>query len=286
MSIEEKKQRIQPRHPKVSIQRQCELIGLSRSSYYRESLAGQETPESLELMKLIDNEYTDHPFYGTRQIRSVLRRKGHKINRKRVQRLMRTMGIQSIAPKPNTSKAHPQNKVYPYLLKNFDVTRSNQVWCTDITYIPLSGGFVYLTAVMDRHSRYVLSWELSATMDNEFCISSLERALRCHGTPCIFNTDQGSQYTSHEFTKVLKDKDIKISMDGKGRCMDNIFIERLWRSVKYEEIYVNEFQSAEQLRKSLKKYFDFYSRERPHQSFDGQTPAEIYYGENQLRMAG
>ncbi len=239
MSVEEKKQRIQPKHPKVSIQRQCELIGLPRSSYYRKSLDGQETPENLELMKLIDNEYTDHPFYGTRQIRNVLRRKGHKINRKRVQRLMRKMGIQSIAPKPNNSKAHPQNKVYPYLLKNFDVTRSNQVWCADIAYIPLYSGFVYLTAVMDWHSRYVLSWELSISMDNEFCISSLERALRCHGTPYIFNTDQGSQYTSHEFTQVLKDKDIKISMDGKGRCMDNIFIERLWRSVKYEEIYVN-----------------------------------------------
>jgi len=286
MSVEEKKQRIQPKHPKVSIQRQCELIGLSRSSYYREGLAEQETPENLELMKLIDNEYTDHPFYGTRQIRNVLRRKGYKINRKRVQRLMRKMGIQSIAPKPNTSKAHPQNKVYPYLLKNFDITRSNQVWSTDITYIPLSGGFVYLTAVMDWHSRYVLSWELSVTMDNEFCVSALERALRCHGTPYIFNTDQGSQYTSHEFIKVLKDKDIKISMDGKGRCMDNIFIERLWRSVKYEEIYVNEFQSVKQLRKALKKYFDFYNHERPHQSFDGQTPAEIYSGKNQLRLVG
>ncbi|CCK80225.1 integrase [Desulfobacula toluolica Tol2] len=286
MSIEEKKQRIQSKHSKISIQRQCELIGLPRSSYYRESRGEQETPENLELMKLIDIEYTDHPFYGTRQMRNIMRRKGYKINRKRVQRLMRKMGIQSIAPKPNTSKAHPQNKVYPYLLRTFDVTRSNQVWSTDITYIPLSGGFVYLTAVMDWHSRYVLSWELSITMDKEFCISSLEMALRCHGTPYIFNTDQGSQYTSHEFTKVLKYKDIKISMDGKGRCMDNIFIERLWRSVKYEEIYVNEFQSVEQLRKSLKKYFNFYNHERPHQSFNGQTPAEIYYGKNQLRLVG
>jgi putative transposase len=257
MSIEEKKQRIQPKHPKLSIQRQCELIGLPRSSYYREGLAGQETLKNIEIMRFIDKEYTDHPFYGTRQMRNVLIRKGYKINRKRVQRLMRKMGIQSIAPKPNTSKAHPQNKVYPYLLRNFDVTRSNQVWCTDITYIPLSGGFVYLTAVMDWHSRYVLSWELSITMDNEFCVSALERALRCYGTPYIFNTDQGSQYTSHEFTNVLKNKGIKISMDGKGRAMDNIFIERLWRSVKYEEIYVNEFQSVEPLCKALKKYFDF-----------------------------
>ena len=286
MSIEAKKQRIQPKYPKLSIQRQCELIGLPRSSYYREGLAGQETPKNLEFMRLIDNEYTDHPFYGTRQICNVLRRKGYKVNRKRVQRLMRKIGIQSIAPKPNTSKTHPQHKVYPYLLRNFDVTRSNQVWCTDITYIPLAGGFVYLTAVMDWHSRYVLSWELSITMDNEFCVSALERALRCHGTPYIFNTDQGSQYTSYEFTNVLKNHGIKISMDGKGRAMDNIFIERLWRSVKYEEVYVNEFKSVGQLRKALKKYFDFYNHERPHQSFEAQTPAEVYYGKNQLRMVG
>lgn len=286
MSIEEKKQLIQPKHPKLSIQRQCELIRLPRSSYYREGLMGEETPANLEIMRLIDKEYTDHPFYGTRQIRNVLRRKGYKINRKRVQRLMRKMGIQSIAPKPNTSKAHPKHKIYPYLLRNFDVTRADQVWCTDLTYIRLAGGFVYLTAVMDWYSRYVLSWELSITMDSEFCVSALERALRCYGTPYIFNTDQGSQYTSHEFTKVLKDKDIKISMDGKGRAMDNIFIERLWRSVKYEEIYVKEFKSVEDLRKTLKKYFDFYNNERPHQSFNAQTPAEVYYGMNQLRMAG
>jgi putative transposase len=247
---------------------------------------GQETPENLEIMRCIDLEYTDHPFYGTRQMRNVLRRKGYKINRKRVQRLMRKMGIQSIAPKPNTSKAHPQHKVYPYLLRNFDVNRSNQVWCSDLTYIRLAGGFVYLTAVMDWHSRYVLSWELSITMDSEFCVSALERALRCHGTPLIFNTDQGAQYTSHEFTQALKDKEIKISMDGKGRAMDNIMIERLWRSVKYEEIYVNEFKSVEQLRKALKKYFNFYNHERPHQSFNAQTPAEVYYGKNQLRMVG
>jgi len=286
MSVENKKQCIQPIHPQLSIQQQCELIGLSRSSYYREGVVGQEKSENLEIMKLIDNEYTDHPFYGTRKMRDALRRKGYQVNRKRVQRLMRKMGIQSIAPKPNTSKANPENKVYPYLLRNFNVTMPNQVWCSDITYIPLASGFVYLTAVMDWYSRYVLSWELSITMDTEFCVSSLERALRCHGVPYIFNTDQGSQYTSHEFTDVLKNNDIKISMDGKGRAMDNIFIERLWRSVKYEEIYVKEFKSVAHLRKSLKKYFDFYNHERPHQSFDSQTPAEIYYEKNQLRLAG
>jgi len=286
MTVKEKKQRIQPDNGKLSIQRQCELIGLPRSSYYLEGSAEQETPENLKIMRLIDKEYTDHPFYGTRQMRNVLRRQGHKINRKRVQRLMRKMGIQSIAPKPNTSKAHPQHKIYPYLLNSFDVTRADQAWCSDLTYIRLPGGFVYLTAVMDWHSRYVLSWELSITMDHEFCVSALERSLRCHGRPYIFNTDQGSQYTSAEFTKVLKNNDIKISMDGKGRAMDNIFIERLWRSVKYEEIYINEYQSVEQLRCALKKYFDFYNHERPHQSFDGQTPAEVYYGKNQMRLAG
>lgn len=286
MSIKEKKQCIEAGHPVLSIQRQCNLIGLSRSSYYRKGHAGQEPPENLEIMGFIDKEYMNHPFYGSRQMCNALRRKGYKINRKRVQRLMHKMGIQSIAPKPDTSKAHPQHKIYPYLLRNFDVTLADQVWCSDLTYIRLANGFVYLTAVMDWYSRYVLSWELSVVMDNEFCVSALERALRCHGMPCIFNTDQGSQYTSQEFTSILKNKGIKISMDGKGRAMDNIFIERLWRSVKYEEIYVKEFQSVEHLRRSLKKYFDFYNYERPHQSFDGQTPAEVYYGANQLRMVG
>ncbi len=168
--------------------------------------------------------------------------------------------------------------------RNIDVTRANQAWCSDLTYIRLAGGFVYLTAVMDWYSRYVLSWELSVTMINEFCASALERALRCHGPPRIFNTDQGAQYTSHEFIEILKEKEIKISMAGRGRAMDNIFIERLWRSVKYEEIYINEFKSVDQLRKALKKYFDFYNYERPHQSFNGQTPAEMYYGKDQLRL--
>lgn len=286
MCVEEKKRRIEPNHPHLSIQKQCELIQLPRSSYYRESSIRQESDENLELMRLIDAEYTRHPFYGTRQMRNHLRRQGIKINRKRVQRLMRRMGIQSIAPKPNTSKAHPQHKVYPYLLNGLEIKRSDHVWCSDITYIRMAGGFVYLTAVMDWFSRYVLSWEVSITMDNEFCISALERALRCHGTPSIFNTDQGSQYTSQDFTGVLKDEGIKISMDGKGRAMDNIFIERLWRSVKYEEVYIKEFRSVEELRNSLKRYFEFYNNERPHQSFDGKTPAEVYYGENILRCVG
>lgn len=224
MSVVERKQHIKADHPRLSIQRQCDLIGLPRSSYYRESHGGQESTENLEIMRLIDEEYTEHPFYGSRQMRNYLRRKGYKINRKRVQRLMRKMGLQSVAPKPNTSKSHPEHKVYPYLLRGIDVLYTNHVWCSDLTYIRLTGGFVYLTAVMDWHSRYVLSWEISVFMDSDFCVSALERALRCHGTPDIFNTDQGSQYTSSDFTGTLKDHDIKISMDGKGRAMDNIFI--------------------------------------------------------------
>jgi len=285
MSIVERKQRIEADHPRLSIQRQCDLIGLPRSSYYRESHGGQESTENLEIMRLIDEEYTEHPFYGSRQMRNYLRRKGYKINRKRVQRLMRKMGLQSVAPKPNTSKSHPEHKVYPYLLRGTDVSYANHVWCSDLTYIRLTGGFVYLTAVMDWHSRYVLSWEISVFMDSDFCVSALERALRCHGTPDIFNTDQGSQYTSSDFTGTLKDHDIKISMDGKGRAMDNIFIERLWRSVKYEEIYLKEYRSVDELRKALKKYFHFYNYHRPHQSFDGQTPAEVYFGQQEMRLA-
>ena len=220
MSVVERKQHIEADHPQLSIQRQCDLIGLPRSSYYRESHGGQESTENLEIMRLIDEEYTEHPFYGSRQMRNYLRRKGYKINRKRVQRLMRKMGLQSVAPKPNTSKSHPEHKVYPYLLRGIDVSYANHVWCSDLTYIRLTGGFVYLTAVMDWYSRYVLSWEISVFMDSDFCVSALERALHCHGTPDIFNTDQGSQYTSSDFTGTLKDHDIKISMDGKGRAMD------------------------------------------------------------------
>lgn len=282
MSVKEKKHLIDSEH-QLSIERQCELIRLPRSSYYRENANGQESPENLEIMRLIDEEYTKHPFYGTRQMRNSLRRKGYKVNRKRVQRLMRKMGLRSIAPKPNTSKPNIEHRVYPYLLGGIDVTCPDQVWCSDITYIRMAGGFVYLTAVMDWYSRYVLSWEISISMDSEFCVSALDRALRCHDKPDIFNTDQGSQYTSKEFTGTLKNHDIKISMDGKGRAMDNIFIERLWRSVKYEEVYLKEYQSVKELRRALKKYFDFYNHQRPHQSFNAKTPAEIYF--NQVNTA-
>lgn len=229
-------------------------------------------------MRLIDEEYLRHPFYGTRKMRDYLCRKGYRVNRKRVQRLMQKMGLASVAPKPNTSSANPAHKVYPYLLRGLAIERPNQVWCTDITYIRLPAGFVYLVAVMDWHSRHVLSWEVSTTMDDSFCVSALERALRLYGKPEIFNTDQGAQFTGKAFTDTLKNADIRISMDGKGRALDNIMIERLWRSVKYEEIYLNEYPSADALRKSLRKYFHFYNTERPHQSFDGTTPREMYLG--------
>ncbi len=267
---------IEPQHKTLPIVRQCELLNLPRGSYYRGPSVGGETKENLALMRLIDEEYTRHPFYGRRQMTHYLRRQGWKVNGKRVRHLMRKMGIKSVAPAPNTSKAAPKHKVYPYLLRGLDVNRPNQVWCTDITYLRLRGGFVYLVAVMDWYSRKVLSWEVSPSLDDSFCVSALERALRLHPKPDIFNTDQGAQFTGGAFTGVLKAHRIKISMDGKGRAMDNIFIERLWRSVKYELIYLNEFETAEELRRSLKTYFHFYNTERPHKAFEGATPLEAY----------
>ncbi len=277
MSVAEKRKSVEVDHPKLSIQRQCTLLNLCRSSFYRNSWAqGQERPENLELMRAIDEEYTAHPFYGSRQMRNVLRRQGYKINRKRVQRLMRLMGLQSVAPKPGTSKPCPGHKVYPYLLRNLDIDHPDQVHCSDITYIRMLGGFVYLTAVMDWYSRFVLSWEVSITMDTEFCASALERSLRLYGAPEIFNTDQGSQYTSKEFTGVLHDHNVKISMDGKGRALDNIMIERLWRTVKYEEIYLKEYKNVSELKAALKTYFHFYNYDRPHTSLGGKSPADVY----------
>lgn len=274
---------IEPEHPELSIRRQCDLLALPRASYYREPVS--ETAESLQLMRLIDEEYTRHPFYGSRKIRDYLIRLGHPVNRKRVQRLMQLMGLASIAPQKKTSVPAPGHKVYPYLLRGIEISHPNQVWCSDITYIRMRGGFVYLTAVMDWHSRYVLSWEISVTMDDSFCVSALERALHRHGRPEIFNTDQGAQYTGAAFTGVLKDHEVRISMDGKGRAMDNIMIERLWRTVKYEEIYIKEFLTVEALVIALRQYFEFYNHERPHASLGGLTPAEAYNGICRLRKA-
>jgi len=291
MSVSEKRSCVEPAHKTLSISRQCELIDLPRSGYYRPGLQG-ESPENLEVMRLIDEEYMRHPFYGARKILKWLIKQGRDVNRKRVQRLMRLMGIASIAPKPNTSKGCPAHKTYPYLLRGLDINQPDQVWCSDITYIRMRGGFVYLTAVMDWHSRFVLSWEVSVTMDDDFCVSALQSAIRRHGTPDIFNTDQGVQFTGKAFTGTLKENGIKISMEkvragtareaalghGKGRWMDNVFIERLWRSVKYEEIYIKEYDSVAELVQSLKQYFNFYNFERPHQALDGKTPAELYFG--------
>ena len=275
MSVTKKRAMIDVGRKDLAISRQCELLELPRSSFYREPPKG-ESPENLKLMRLIDEEYTRHPFFGVGQMKRYLRRKGYKVNRKRVRRLMQLMGIQSVAPKPNTSKPSKEHKIYPYLLNGLDINRSNQVWCSDITYVRMPGGFVYLAAVMDWHSRKVLSWEVSVTMDDSFCVSALERAIRRYGRPAIFNTDQGSQFTGKAFTDVLKNNGIKISMDGKGRAMDNIMIERLWRTVKYEEIFLKDYASVLDLIRNLDVYFEFYNNERPHSSLNDRTPAEAY----------
>ena len=274
---------IDPGHPVLSIKRQCELIGLSRSSYYREP--APERKENLELMKVIDEIYTRFPFFGSRKIRDSLNRRDYEVNRKRIQRLMRLMGLASVAPVKKTTLPNRANKTFPYLLNNLGINWANQVWCSDITYIRLAHGFVYLTVVMDWYSRHVLSWELSTTMDDSFCVSALERAIRQYGCPEIFNTDQGAQYTGGSFTGILKDHGIRISMDGKGRAMDNIMVERLWRSLKYEDIYLKDYETVRELTDGLRMYFDFYNHERPHQRFGTYTPAEVYRGDAALQEA-
>ena len=268
-------------HPKLSVRKQCALLDLARASYYR--IPGMETEKNQKLMRVIDEEYTRHPFLGSRGMKRYLRRQGHKVNRKRVQRLMRLMGLVSIAPQKRTTVPAPGHKIYPYLLRRLAINRPGQVWCSDLTYIRLKRGFVFLTAVMDWHSRYVLSWEVSVTMDEGFCVSSLERALRQHPHPDIFNTDQGSQYTGAAFTGVLKDHKVKISMDGKGRATDNIMVERLWRTVKYEDVYIKDYETVEDLIAGLRTYFRYYNYERSHQSLGDKTPAEIYWGRESFR---
>lgn len=228
-------------------------------------------------MRLIDEEYMRHPFLGSRRLREYLGRAGYRVNRKRVQRLMRTMGIEALYPKVKTSVAHPEHKVYPYLLNQVDIGYPNQVWSTDITYLPMPTGFMYLVAVIDWYSRYVLAWALSNTLDGYFCLDALYTALS-QGKPEIFNTAQGTQFTCHRFTDALEAEQIAISMDGRGRCMDNIFIERLWRSLKYEDIYLKSYETVPDLTQGLDTYFDYYNRQRPHQSLAYQTPAEVHLG--------
>lgn len=228
------------------------------------------------MLRRLDELHLQYPFMGSRQLRDVLRNEGVKINRKRVQRLMRKLGITAVYPKPNTSKANIAHKIYPYLLKGLSISRANQVWCTDITYIPMAKGFMYLVAIMDWHSRKVLSWRLSNTLDSAFCVEALQQAIECFGVPDIFNTDQGCQFTSGGWIGELKKHNIRISMDGKGRWMDNVFIERLWRSVKYEEVYLKAYDNPKQAHASLNEYFDFYNSLRPHQTLAGQTPDQMY----------
>jgi putative transposase len=253
------------------VRRQCKLLGISRSSYYYQP--GTESPKNLTLMAMIDREYTDHPFLGSRGLTAWLRGEGHRVNRKRVQRLMRVMGLEAVYPKPKLSAGGSGHKVYPYLLRGVTIERTDQVWSTDITYIPMPNGFMYLTAVMDWHSRYVLSWRLSNTLDTEFCLEALEEALR-QGRPEIFNTDQGVQFTSMSFTTRLESAGVKVSMDGKGRCLDNVFVERLWRSVKYEYVYLWRPETVAALTEGLTTYFGYYNGSRHHRSLAYRTPAQ------------
>lgn len=261
-------------HPRLSIARQCELVSISRSSYYYRPC--EESDLNLHLMQMIDKQMLVTPFYGSRQMARHLRREGYCVSRKRIRRLMGKMGICAIYQKPRTSTPHTDHKVYPYLLRDVEVTSPNQIWCADITYIPMRKGFMYLIAIMDWHSRKVLSWRLSNSLEVDFCVEALEEALSLYGFPEIFNTDQGSQFSSHDWIKVLQQHDIKISMDGKGRWMDNVFIERLWRSLKYECIYLHEFDCGSAVKKGLREWIRFYNERRPHSTFDGQTPHEVY----------
>jgi len=260
----------------MPVVRQCELAGVSRATVYAQRVHRPDCETDLLLLGLIDGQYTRRPFYGSRRMVSFLKMRGHQVNRKRVQRLMRILGLAGMAPGPNTSRPHPQHKVYPYLLRGIVVARPNQVWSTDITYIRLTHGFVYLVAVIDWYSRRVLSWRISNTMDTAFCVDCLEEALQRHSNPEIFNTDQGCQFTSESFTGVLKERGIAISMDGRGRALDNIFVERLWRSVKYEDVYLNGYSNTMELIMGLTEYFVFYNGERPHQSLGNLTPDTVY----------
>jgi putative transposase len=264
---------IAPNEP-ISIERQCELLGLSRSSYYYEPCPEKE--ENLVLMRLLDKQYLDTPYYGIRRMRWFLHQQGYQVNHKKVARLLRLMGLEAIYPKPNLSKANPEHKIYPYLLRGVKVKQVNQVWSTDITYIPMEKGFMYLVAVMDWHSRFVLAWQLSNSLEVDFCLEALETSFQ-YGQPQIFNSDQGSQFTSTLFTERLLKKEVRISMDGRGRALDNIFIERLWRNVKYEYVYLHAPTNGKELWKGIHDYFTRYNYQRPHQSLNYLTPAQIYF---------
>lgn len=264
---------VEPELP-LSIRRQCELLGISRSGLYYQPV--EPDAEELALMRRIDELHLEMPFFGSRKLAQVLKTEGRDINRKRVQRLMRVMGLEAMAPKPSTSRAATEHTKYPYLLRTSKITRINQVWASDITYIPLARGFAYLVAIIDWYSRLVLAWRLSNTLDSEFCVDALQEALWRYGKPEIFNTDQGAQFTAAAHISVLRDAGVKISMDGKGRYIDNIFVERLWRSVKYEEVYLHAYDSLQAARDGIGRYFRFYNQQRPHQALGYQTPDAFY----------
>jgi putative transposase len=283
MSVEQRRQMIEPRHPKLSVVRQCELVSISRSGFYYQPVG--ETPLNLMLMRLIDVQFRETPWYGSRQMARHLRREGYTVGRKRIRRLMARMGLEPIYQRPRTTVPHPDHQVYPYLLREMVIDRPNQVWCADITYIPMRRGFLYLVAVMDWSTRKVLSWRVSNTMDVEFCIEALEEALGRFGRPEIFNTDQGSQFTSPRFTGVLQDVGVRISMDGRGRWMDNVFIERLWRSLKYECVYLHAFDSGSELRAGLAYWIGYYNARRPHSTLAGRTPDEAYQATGTEKVA-
>ena len=278
-----KRTMIDPVDPQLSISKQCQLLDISRSGYYYKS--NGENDINLKLMNRIDEIYTEHPTWGSRKIRDYLRNEGYKMNRKRLQRLMRKMGISVIYPQKKLSTPHPDYKIYPYLLRGLDINRPNQVWCTDITYIRLKHGFVYLAAVMDWYSRKILSWELSVTIDKYFCMDALETALRHYTKPEIFNSDQGSQFTCPSFTGILKDHTIKISMDGKGRALDNVVIERFWRTLKYDEVYLKEYESVVEARQQIGTFIEMYNSKRPHATHEGLTPNSAYYSNIKEKVA-
>jgi putative transposase len=261
-------------HPQLSVRRQCELLGLCRSSLYYQP--ARDTAENLRLMRLIDEEYTAHPFYGSRKMTVWLREvQGEQVNRKRVRRLMRVMGLEAIYPKPRLSLAGRRQRIYPYLLRDVVIERPDQVWSADITYVPMAAGFMYLAATIDWYSRCVIAWRLSNTLEGSFCLEMLQEALSW-GRPEVFNTDQGVQFTAEAFTGRLVEAGVAVSMDGKGRCLDNVFVERLWRSVKYEDLYPRCYETVAELGRGLKRYFGFYNEERLHQSLDYRTPAQVY----------
>lgn len=274
MSRDRRKALISAECSRFSVVRQCELVGISRSSHYYTPKGESEL--NLELMSRIDRQFLQTPCYGSRQMARHLRRQGYAVGRTRIRRLMRLMGLQAIYQKPRTSVPNEQRRVYPYLLRGLAIDRPNQVWCSDITYIPMQRGFMYLVAVMDWHTRAVLSWRLSNTMDSGFCVEALTEALSRYGAPEIFNTDQGAQFTGEEFTETLSGAGVRISMDGKGRWMDNVFIERLWRSLKYEGVYLREFETGHQAKAKIERWLDYYNTNRPHSSLGDKTPMEAY----------